>query len=334
LEKVRSRSLAMHKSAEIMEVATTVFEKMTDLGVNMSGGVSIVTFFCDSKDLLHWLLLNGMMINAHLPYFDHIIFNECANAREQGLDFFTNTYTGEVKASYLRHILKESGFSKGPEEIKKWVQDQTWFGFSFAIQRNSGIFLNDYTGKLFSDETNDILKRFSRVFEQAYVRFLDLQKAEAQAREAQIEASLERVRSKAMAMQKSEDLANAVAIVFEELDKLNLGMLRCGIGILGKEKCSAKVWTTTKSESGNAVQVAGDEPMNIHPLLQGAFDAWMAQEEEYSYVLEGEDISRFYKAVAGTNFQLPDSQSIKSGTKELKQYYFVAIFQSGGLYAF
>ena len=36
----------------------------------------------------------------------------------------------------------------------------------------------------------------SRVFEQTYTRFLDLQKAEAQAREAKIEAALERVRSR------------------------------------------------------------------------------------------------------------------------------------------
>ena len=34
---------------------------------------------------------------------------------------------------------------------------------------------------------HDIFKRFAKVFEQTYTRFLDLQKAEAQAREAQIE---------------------------------------------------------------------------------------------------------------------------------------------------
>ena len=63
-----------------------------------------------------------------------------------------------------------------PEELKQWILEQPYFGFSFAIQKNSGIFLNDYTGKYFSKETNNILVRFSRVFEQAYVRFLDLQK--------------------------------------------------------------------------------------------------------------------------------------------------------------
>ena len=39
-----------------------------------------------------------------------------------------------------------------------------------------------------------LLSRFAIEFERTYTRFLDLQKAEAQAREAQIEAALERVK--------------------------------------------------------------------------------------------------------------------------------------------
>jgi hypothetical protein len=45
-----------------------------------------------------------------------------------------------------------------------------------------------------------IFKRFAQVFDLTYTRFLDLQKAEAQAREAQIEAALEKVRSRSLAM--------------------------------------------------------------------------------------------------------------------------------------
>jgi hypothetical protein len=48
-----------------------------------------------------------------------------------------------------------------------------------------------------------------------------------------------------MAMHKADDLNPAVAIVFEELDKLDLGMLRCGIGIIDKEKRNVAVWTTS-----------------------------------------------------------------------------------------
>ena len=55
-------------------------------------------------------------------------------------------------------------------------------------------------------EAHDIFKRFAKVFDQTYTRFLDLQKAEAQAREAQIDAALERVRSRSLAMHKGEEL--------------------------------------------------------------------------------------------------------------------------------
>ncbi len=115
-------------------------------------------------------------------------------------------------------------------------------------------------------EAHTIFKRFGKVFEQTYTRFLDLQKAEAQAKESKIEAALERVRAKAMAMHKTEDLNPAVATVFEELEKLNLGMSRCGIGILNKERRSANTWITSIGDQGTTVQISGEESMDLPPI--------------------------------------------------------------------
>ena len=135
-------------------------------------------------------------------------------------------------------------------------------------------------------------------------------------------------------MQKSDDLAVVVATIFEELDLLHLETLRCGIGILNRETRCANIWTTTQSGKGNTVQVYGNEPMDIHPLLREAFDAWVEQREDHSYVLEGEDLVNFYKAISNTNFKLPDSELITAAPRSLRQYYYVAVFQSGNLYAF
>ena len=66
-----------------------------------------------------------------------------------------------------------------------------------------------------------LLPRFAKVFEQAYTRFLDLKKAEAQAREAQIEAALERVRARTMAMHRSEELAEAASVLFQQILSLD-----------------------------------------------------------------------------------------------------------------
>ena len=62
-----------------------------------------------------------------------------------------------------------------------------------------------------------ILQRFAIVFEQTYTRFLDLQRAEAQVREAQIEAALEKVRSSSMAMHHSDELEKVVSVLFDKL---------------------------------------------------------------------------------------------------------------------
>jgi hypothetical protein len=62
--------------------------------------------------------------------------------------------------------------------------------------------------------------RFGKVFQQTYTRFLDLEKAEAQAKEAKIEAALERVRSQAMGMIESSDLLDIVVTMRNEFTAL------------------------------------------------------------------------------------------------------------------
>ena len=51
-----------------------------------------------------------------------------------------------------------------------------------------------------TEEQIQVMKRFASVFALTFRRYKDLKKAEPQAREATIEAALERIRGKAMAM--------------------------------------------------------------------------------------------------------------------------------------
>ena len=87
-----------------------------------------------------------------------------------------------------------------------------------------------------------IIQRFVNVFEQTYTRFLDLQKAEAQAREAQIEAALEKVRSRSLAMHKSDELQYVVKTVFERLKDLNISMDAANIDIFSEGSRDADLW--------------------------------------------------------------------------------------------
>ncbi|RYF92616.1 MAG: hypothetical protein EOO02_24830, partial [Chitinophagaceae bacterium] len=122
-------------------------------------------------------------------------------------------------------------------------------GFSYAIQEHSGIYLEDYTGKLFSNEENNILIRFSRVFEQSYVRFLDLQKAEAQTREAQINLAVERVRARALAMFKSEEILEVVFKLKEEVMNLNIPNVMAATIHMVEKDGKHRMWDISSMEA-------------------------------------------------------------------------------------
>jgi hypothetical protein len=85
-----------------------------------------------------------------------------------------------------------------------------------------------FTSEPITIDNSQIFKRFAGVFGQTYRRYLDLLSAEAQAREAQIEAALERVRSRSMAMQKSEELKEVIQVVFEQFNHLSINIEHTG----------------------------------------------------------------------------------------------------------
>src|SRR5204863_6261519 len=130
-----------------------------------------------------------------------------------------------------------------------------------------------FSAEQLSTEASQIFKRFASVFGQTYRRYLDLQKAEASAREAQIESSLERVRSKTMAMHNSEDVGDTVAAMLDELVKLGVETARCGIAIIDESK-KMEVWTAISKEDGSVKLIIGKLDMRSHPLFMLVYDAW------------------------------------------------------------
>ncbi|MCH7773797.1 MAG: SpoIIE family protein phosphatase, partial [Bacteroidetes bacterium] len=331
LERVRSKTMAMHNSHDVGVTVVTLFDEVLRLGIDKSirCGIGILE---GTEKMETWSATsysNGE-VDLKMGMLDmtiHPMLIGLKKAWKSGETGYSYQYTGNDVIRYYNALNNEPEY---PFHVELDTLPEKEFHNSFFF--SEGI-LFAFTSNPISEEAAKILNKFASVFGQTYRRYLDLQKAEAQAREAQIEAALERVRARTMAMQKSDDLSFAVATIFDELDKLDLGMLRCGIGILNKEKRSADVWTTTISGNGKTVQVSGDESMDIHPVLQGAFDAWINQ-KDFSYILEGEDLNKYYKALLGGNLKLPTSQSKVSKTKGSKQYYYVTSFQAGGLFAF
>jgi hypothetical protein len=230
LERVRSRSLAMHRSDELEQVAASLFEAIVGLGIDMDGALLFV-FDRKKRNITLWVtivqLTNPVLID--LPYEEKMKDNEIIldywKATDQG-QALSKVYTGEAKNEYFRYVQRHNS-SKISEQAKKLLIDLPAWHLSFAAEKNTMLGLDSWSGHLFTESDLNTLRKFARAFEQAYVRFLDLQKAEAQAREAQIQLSLERIRAKAMSMQHSDELSGFLTVLFEQFAVLNLSPVNC-----------------------------------------------------------------------------------------------------------
>ncbi|MBK8140535.1 MAG: hypothetical protein IPK57_05720 [Chitinophagaceae bacterium] len=132
-----------------------------------------------------------------------------------------------------------------------------------------------------------LLSRFAIEFERTYTRFLDLQKAEAQAREAQIEAALERVRVASMAMRDSSALSGIIDKVYVELTKLDTKLDRCFIMVVNPENKGITWWMAGQegllAENGFFVQ------MNQHPSHLMYLDNCKKRKKKWTYLFEGKE---------------------------------------------
>ena len=234
LEKVRSRSLAMHKSDELREVIAVVFDKLTELNFHMDGRAAIINIFTEgSKVFTEWAADPGQSypINFTMPDMPFDNHSHMWIAREKGIEFSSGVFNKEEKKPFFAYLIENTNYKYLPKEIRERMLGSEPYSYSVALAKNSGIAVPDLSGKLLSTEEIEILKRFTKVFDQAYTRFLDLKKAEAQAREAQIETALERVRSRSMGMQKSEELKEVIKIVYQQLTHLKINLDHSGFVI-------------------------------------------------------------------------------------------------------
>ena len=204
LERVRSRSMGMHKSEELVEVIASVFHELEQLKFR----VDSASLFLNYKEnpFKFWMAVPGYLYPAEMdvPYGDFALMNLFMREIKSDAKLVTAKFNQEEKNEWARHLIQHTIVGNASDEKKKQMFEAPGLAVSVAGVKNIALAITNYSVQSYSDEENEILRRFVIVFDQTYTRFLDLQKAEAQAREAQVEAALERVRSRTTGMQKSE----------------------------------------------------------------------------------------------------------------------------------
>jgi signal transduction histidine kinase len=311
LERVRSRSLAMHKTDELQEVVRVVAEELKNTGVILdTGGAVICTYFQDSKDVIHWTATDDP---AHpsvpylLPYFKDELFDEAWASKNSGDDYFAKEFSYDVKNAFFNYAFEHSDYRQLPDEYKKIILESKSHGLAFAWSKNSAVMIPSIQGDLPSEEEKEILIRFAKVFEQSFIRFLDLHKAEAQAREAQIEASLEKVRAHTMGMQSSEDLSKVASVMFEQMKNLGGDLFAFGIVLCDRQKNVVEQWHNLGNEG---MMSPFSVPVDLDYIHRYRYDQWKAGEELFSIEIPEDYIVQHFELM----FELP---SVKATMDEV-----------------
>ena len=232
LERVRAVAMSMKKSEDLFDVCKVMYEELTALNFTNIRNAQIAINLGEYKS---WMI------------FEYSSYGEIKMKKvDSSISPLLKEIAEEISMSKdaLRLFQKQI---KG-EEFKKW---RTWRIKEDALKdprvekANSMCFylhgieagiLGISTFEAITNEQVEILSRFKNVFDLSYRRYADVAKAEAQAREAQIEVSLERVRSRAMAMHETDELLDAAELIYKELSALGITSMKSLMPLLMNKK--------------------------------------------------------------------------------------------------
>ncbi|WP_100629042.1 ATP-binding protein [Algoriphagus formosus] len=246
LEKVRSRSLAMHNSIELNEVIQVVYDQLLELNLDVDHAGFIIDYK-DREDMHIWLAdhQQGVPSEITIPYFDSPHWNSFLEAKAKGDHFFANLLPFEVKNKFYQDLFQY--IPEMTKEAQKVILSKPALAISTVLLDNVGLYIEHYSEKPFKTEENEILMRFGKVFQQTYTRFLDLKKAEAQARESDIQLALERVRARTMAMQHSDELTEASEVLDQQVRALGIDTWGCAFHIYADDPEGDYEWFSSKA---------------------------------------------------------------------------------------
>ena len=271
LERVRARAMAMRTSDELTRVAEVCFAQFIGLEIPSLRRFMILVIDPDEDTASFWASSESDQPGTHrvtVPMRENATFREITERWLAHEDRFSVFVEGQAMEDFVTHVVKYGWrYPAGERPTDRVVLN--YASYSHGL-------MQAMTYESVADEDFDILARFAKVFEQTYTRFLDLKKAEEQAREAQIEAALERVRARSMAMHKSDELAEAAELLYRELMALGINPWASGYVFLDEETGQGSVWAF--QQDGPILGELWSVPSTEDPVLRDRYASWKRQE--------------------------------------------------------
>jgi hypothetical protein len=205
LERVRASAMAMHTSEQVGEAIDVLFEEVKMLDMNtLTIGLNVIL---ESEEMKTWTAKNlGSKVIFSGGIIDmkgHPATQKLFTDWKKQLPISISNHEGNEVKGFYEYIYNQPGHVTGQ---RKDLPER--MSFTNVIIPEGSLMVVSVV-ELSEDELG-VLKRFANVFSITYRRFLDLQKAEYQAKKAKIELSLERIRAQVTAMKESSDLFDIV----------------------------------------------------------------------------------------------------------------------------
>jgi len=306
LERVRAKVMAMTVSKDLNQTSLVFGEQLRKLDIDWQ--FSYFWLVDEPKnENVFWITWPDYKtsFSSYTMAEAEELYNDCLISWRAGVKIHDNYIPpAEVQAwlDTFERITDDAGGEAKKIMVKKTFPDGVFYYDAMMKYGSFGICIS----KPATEEEKKIQCRFAIEFERAYTRFLDLKHAEAQAREATIEAALEKVRGKAMAMHNSNDLSVTAALVFTELRKLGIDPVRCGVSLQSRESRKNLLYYSIPSADGDNLSLAGSALLANHPVLSDIYDCWI-QGKEYFPVLRGESLISYYQTLREVGFDVPGS---------------------------
>jgi hypothetical protein len=176
-----------------------------------------------------------------------------------GEDYFPEL-SGDSRSTYYEKLL--AGL---PVPVPDFKDEKKHYGHFFSFSVGC---LYAWSEIKYNEDEIKILKRFATIIDLTFRRYFELQKSEANAREAVKQAALDRVRADIASMRTINDLDRITPLIWNELTTLNIPFIRCGVFIM--DESSQLIHTFLSTPDGKAIaafHLPYDTPGNISKVI-------------------------------------------------------------------
>lgn len=330
LEKVRTVAMAMRKPDDMLEVCKTISLQLEFLGVAEIRNVQTAIFYQERGSYTNYEYYSKhyKTFITETTYTNNELHQEFAEKMIKGKgEFFITHIKGKEVIDWIAYQKTTNVF------IDYYLETASSLNYYWFSLGPVALGISTYQ-PLTEDEIN-LFKRFLKVFELSYQRYLDIENAESQAREAEIQLALERVRARAMAMQKSTELADLVATLFDQLKRLDFALTRCYIYIIDPDSLSTRAWTANMESGG--LPKSYYLPYIDAPYYKEMINAWKERKQKLVYELGGDEKIKTDKILFNeTEYKLLP-ENVKSGMMSVDRVFLsfslnnYGALQTGGL---